>query len=461
MPDNEFGYGTVAPAVSAKGNLLNPSAPIASVAMPKVIAPVAPPANAAPSSVQMPNVPTPQISQQQIQQMGDNTTSAVSNMVGNAMPGIIGTGGLALAGYGLSKIPSMLGKGKEEGKAPPESKQGIPVEVEKTQKVEEPKKETKYHLEQDHKELTKEELNKANEVFNTLDNIKTEPTTPKPETPAQQAIKTELKPVETNNPTSPIATTEPNPVVSGEGTSPLHNPEGQGLTQVEATSASATPNAAFPAETNTTKESGNLTNPDKNPTQGGVKQIKKEVTPEKEVKGAAKPRRKPNEIPEGQVFKEGFGGADNWLQSAVGHDIRKFVRDTFNEGKPYGSGEDAMKKAYEHVNKYEQWLKENIPEQTYSRVERKAAGLPPPEIHGPLGTKAKIAGVAGLLMAASQASNAKELRNNLGEALLPLSATPTPVESGKLTSKQLEQYKEYGKLGSPYRQAFLQQTGGK
>ena len=215
------------------------------------------------------------------------------------------------------------------------------------------------------------------------------------------------------------------------------------------------------SETNTTKESGNLTNPAENPTQGGVEQVKKEVAPEKEVKGAAKPRRKPNEIPEGQVFKEGFGGADNWLQSAVGHDIRKFVRDTFNEGKPYGSGEDAMKKAYEHVNKYEQWLKENIPEQTYSRVERKAAGLPPPEIHGPLGTKAKIAGVAGLLMAASQASNAKELRNNLGEALLPLSATPTPVESGKLTSKQLEQYKEYGKLGSPYRQAFLQQTGGK
>ena len=289
MPDNEFGYGTVAPAVSAKGNLLNPSAPIASVAMPKVIAPVAPPANAAPSSVQMPNVPQPQISQQQIQQMGDNTTGAVSNMVGNAMPGIIGTGAALLAGYGLSKIPSMLGKGKEEGKAPPESKQGIPAEVEKTQKVEEPKKENKYHLEQDHKELTKEELNKANEVFNTLDNIKTEPTTPKPETPAQQTIKTELKPVETNNPTFPIATTEPNPVVSGEGTSPLHNPAGQGLTQVEATSASATPNAAFPAETNTTKESGNLTNPAENPTQGGVEQVKKEV------KGAVVPRRSKQE----------------------------------------------------------------------------------------------------------------------------------------------------------------------
>ena len=349
MPDNEFGYGTVAPAVTAKGNLLNPSAPIASVAMPKVIAPVAPPANAAPSSVQMPNVPQPQISQQQIQQMGDNTTSAVGNMVGNVMPGIIGTGGLALAGYGLSKIPSMLGKGKEEGKAPPESKQGIPVEVEKTQKVEEPKKEeTKYHLEQDHKELSKEELNNANEVFNTLDNIKTEPTTPKPETSAQQTIKTELKPVETNNPTSPIATTEPNPVVSGEGTSPLHNPEGQGLTQVEATSASATPNAAFPAETNTTKESGNLTNSAENPTQGGAEQVKKPVKPKETTTTV--------EIPEGRIpaypnpkrnkqGKDVIGqGGWHWYQGQMGSEAEEnWLRQFGRTNQSYADVKQAMK----------------------------------------------------------------------------------------------------------------------
>jgi len=110
-----------------------------------------------------------------------------------------------------------------------------------------------------------------------------------PPSPSQQALKAEITPPTNNNPTSAIATTEPNPVVSGEGTSPLHNPAGQGLTQVEATSASATPNAAFPAETNTTKESGNLTNPAENPTQGGVEQVKKQV------KGAVVPRRSKQE----------------------------------------------------------------------------------------------------------------------------------------------------------------------
>jgi len=47
--------------------------------------------------------------------------------------------------------------------------------------------------------------------------------------------------------------------------------------------------AAFPAETNTTKESGNLTNPAENPTQGGVEQVKKQV------KGAVVPRRSKQE----------------------------------------------------------------------------------------------------------------------------------------------------------------------
>ena len=472
MPDNEFGYGTVAPAVSAKGNLLNPSAPIASVAMPKVIAPVAPPSNAAPSSVQMPNVSQPQISQQQIQQMGDNTTGAVSNMVGNAMPGIIGTGAALLAGYGLSKIPSMLGKGKEEGKAPPESKQGIPAEVEKTQKVEEPKKENKYHLEQDHKELTKEELNKANEVFNTLDNIKTEPTIPKPQTPAQQTIKTELKPVQTNNPTSPIATTEPNPVVSGEGTSPLHNPAGQGLTQVEATSASATPNAAFPAETNTTKESGNLTNSAENPTQGGVEQVKKEV------KGSVKPR-----APRGSKIAELEASGLTKPELSM----KKYLTSFYGGGE---HGEDAYKKVTEILGKTPAYpvdekgkmtgggltkdendlikifRKENIEGPKINLTKSMKDQLS--EIKKAGGSKTvKGAALLSALVALPEFVNAKnayetsQAKQNLGESLLPIGATPTPVESGKLTNKQLEQYKEYGKLGSPYRQAFLQQTGGK
>jgi hypothetical protein len=227
----------------------------------------------------------------------------------------------------------------------------------------------------------------------------------------------------------PIGQTTPNPVESGEGSSPLHE------------AGSAVGETPLQATTESTVQPG-----------------------EKTVEGSAPPkktRRPKNTIPEGEVFKEGFGGADNWLQNSVGHETRRFIRDTFNEGIPYGSGEEAMKKAYSHVNKYEQWLKENIPEQTLTRSERRFAGLSPPENYGKLGKVAKIGGVTGLLMAASQASNAKELANNIGESLLPIGATPTPIESGKLPANVLEQYKEYAKLGSPYRQAFIQQTGKK
>ena len=80
---------------------------------------------------------------------------------------------------------------------------------------------------------------------------------------------------------------------------------------------------------------------------------------------------------------------------------------------------------------------------------------------------AKGAALLSALVALPEFVNAKnayeisQAKRNLGESLLPVGATPTPLESGKLTDKELEQYKEYGKLGSPYRQAFLQQTGGK
>jgi hypothetical protein len=277
--------------------------------------------------------------------------------------------------------------------------------------------------------------------------------TPPPPTPAQQAIEqvTETAPKPAVPPTMPMGEIAQNPVQSGEGTSPLHEPgQASGATQLEATQAStgvAQPkaNTAIPTESSATET---------NAPKESVAPIQKEV----------KTRRPRNTIPEGQVFKEGFGGADNWLQNAVGHDIRRFIRDTFNEGKPYGSGEEAVRKAYEDVNKYEKWLKENIPEQTYNRAERKHVGLPPPENYGKLGKIAKIGGVMGLLMTAEQAAQAKNLREaqrNVGESLLPLSVTPIEVQKGTLPPEILQQYSEYGKLGSPYREAFLKQTGKK
>lgn len=156
----------------------------------------------------------------------------------------------------------------------------------------------------------------------------------------------------------------------------------------------------------------------------------------------------PAELPEGMVFKEGFGGADNWMKNSFNDESRIMIRDLFNEGKPYGAN---MDKAYADARKYETWLKENIPVQTYARSERKAAGLPPPENYGKLGTAIKVGGIGGLLMTATQAANAKQAAQNVGEALLPIGMTPSELAPGTLTKKQLEAYTQFQKLGSPYR----------
>lgn len=155
-----------------------------------------------------------------------------------------------------------------------------------------------------------------------------------------------------------------------------------------------------------------------------------------------------SQLPEGMVFKEGFGGADNWMKNSFNDESRIMIRDLFNEGKPYGAN---MEKAYGDARKYEDWLKQNIPVQTYARTERKAAGLPPPENYGKLGTAIKVGGIGGLLMTAGQAANAKQAAQDVGEALLPIGMTPSDLASGTLTEKQLRAYQEAQKLGSPYR----------
>ena len=116
---------------------------------------------------------------------------------------------------------------------------------------------------------------------------------------------------------------------------------------------------------------------------------------------------------QGKVFKEGFGGADNYLEKQFGPDIRRFMKDEFNQGKPYGGGQTAMDKAYADIKKYDTWLKENIPVQTLNREERKAMGVPPPKDYPVLGKAMKVGGAAGLLMTAGQAANARQAIGNV------------------------------------------------
>lgn len=164
---------------------------------------------------------------------------------------------------------------------------------------------------------------------------------------------------------------------------------------------------------------------------------------------------------EGKVFKEGFGGADNYLEKQFGPDIRRFMKDEFNQGKPYGGGQAAMDKAYADIKKYDAWLKENIPVQTLNREERKAMGVPPPKDYPVLGKAMKVGGAAGLLMTAGQAANAREAMGNVAEALLPLGMTASQLAPGTLYTPEeqrefarqteLRKQAERQKLGSPYR----------
>jgi hypothetical protein len=67
-------------------------------------------------------------------------------------------------------------------------------------------------------------------------------------------------------------------------------------------------------------------------------------------------------------------------------------------------------------------------------------------------TKAFKAGApAALLMSIANAANAKEAAQAVGEAMLPMGLTPSELQSGKLTEKQLKAFEEAKKLGSPYR----------
>jgi hypothetical protein len=163
------------------------------------------------------------------------------------------------------------------------------------------------------------------------------------------------------------------------------------------------------------------------------------------------------QLPEGTVFKEGWGGADNWLNNEVGKEKAKLIRETFNQGKPFGEGsKENMARAANAMNEFGlvQYMSGDQPK-ILSKENRERFGIAPPEQHGRLNKTfdkaVKVGGVAGLLLTAAEAANAKQAAQNIGEALLPIGMTPSDLASGTLTEKQLRAYQEAQKLGSPYR----------
>lgn len=92
-----------------------------------------------------------------------------------------------------------------------------------------------------------------------------------------------------------------------------------------------------------------------------------------------------------------------------------------------------------------------------SREEAKAAGVAVGDVTPSITKKVagskmvKVAGVGGALISLADVASAKEAAQTVGEMLLPIGATPSEVQPGTLTEKQLRAYAEAQKLGSPYR----------
>jgi len=182
------------------------------------------------------------------------------------------------------------------------------------------------------------------------------------------------------------------------------------------------------------------------------------VAPVAEPATPAKPKQKSTfksaaEIPEGMIFRPDVGNLDRSLANALGPEHRLYAKELINEGKMFGHSTDVNKDVSRITNEYFKALQQQVPETILSRDARKAQG-----VESKLGTYGKVlgrgatlAGVAGTLMTMAQSANAKEAANALGEAILPLGATPSELQPGTLTAKQLKAFEEAKKLGSPYR----------
>lgn len=143
------------------------------------------------------------------------------------------------------------------------------------------------------------------------------------------------------------------------------------------------------------------------------------------------------------VQPPGTGGGDNWLHNTLGPEGYQEFITKYNEGKPIPNYEKA-KSMFGNI--YQGPKVREIPEGV--RIER---GIAPPEKAANYGKLGKIATVAAAGATAAGSANAQEMARNLGEMLLPIGATPSEVQPGTLTEKQLRAFAEAQKLGSPFR----------
>jgi len=181
------------------------------------------------------------------------------------------------------------------------------------------------------------------------------------------------------------------------------------------------------------------------------------------------------DIPEGFVFRPDVGNLDRSLGNILGLEHRANAREMFSGGKPFGQFKGTGPTAFNDeisrlTTNYFQKLQSEIPETILSRDARKAQGIP--SDFGTYATKtnfgkaAKVAGVAGTLIAVADIANAAQ-KGNIGEAALRSAdlatdyipgvaqfkqgLSPFEASAPTLGEKQLKAFENAQKLGSPYR----------
>ncbi len=159
------------------------------------------------------------------------------------------------------------------------------------------------------------------------------------------------------------------------------------------------------------------------------------------------------DIPKGMVFRTDVGNLDRSLVNILGPEHRLHAKELLNEGKMFGQSKNVNEDVSRITKEYFQKLQGEIPETLLGRDARRMQGVESKmgTYGSVLGKPAKVAGVLGTLMTVAQSANAREAAQAIGESLLPIGITPSEVQSGKLTAKQLKAFEEAQKLGSPYR----------
>ena len=190
--------------------------------------------------------------------------------------------------------------------------------------------------------------------------------------------------------------------------------------------------------------------------QGAANTEKNAIAERQQAKAAQKQTfQTPAELPKGTVFKQGWGGADSWLNDQVGKEKAKVIRNTYNQGRGFGSGTEAIKNAATALSEFgnAQFMTQGEPT-ILSKENRQRFGIPPPQQSGALNKTfpkaVKVGGLAGLLLTANEAANAKNLREaagTVGEAFLPIGMTPSTAGAPVVPPSR---FTEAAKLGSPY-----------